>query len=101
MKTFLDTHRDRSSSFIIYGHINDTIWCDDLAQRTTEQYLVKLLKSRGCKHVIFYGEAGNRGAYCLDPVSARFFFGENATVPVRDVADRQASEGGGQVRSRS
>ena len=93
MKTFLDTHRDRSSSFILYGHINDTIWCSDLSQRTTEQYLVKLLKSRGYEHVIFYGEAGNRGAYCLDPVSARFFFGENASVPVREASSGQDAQG--------
>lgn len=90
MKTFLDTHMDRSSTFLLYGNLNDTIWCGDLSQRTVEQYLVKLLNSRGFEHVVFYGEAGTRGAYCLDPESARFFFSENAGVGVR-----RAGRGGG------
>ena len=85
MRTFLDTHLDRSSSFVVYGAVNDSLWCADLAERTSEQYLVKLLKSRGYEHVIFFGEAGTKGAYCLDPVSARFFFHENAGIPVRSI----------------
>ena len=94
MKTFLDTHRTRSSSFILYGNTNDTIWCGDLSERTSAQYLVKLLKNRGYEHVIFFDDTGNGGAYCLDPVSARFFFGENGTIPVREAGDGGSSQAG-------
>ena len=83
MKTFLDTHKDWSSTFLLYGNTNDSVWCADLTVRSSEQYLVRLLRSRGYKHVIFYGEAGTKGAYCLDPESARFFFGDNEGIPLR------------------
>lgn len=61
----------------MYGNLKDIIWCPDLIPRDLEHYLLKLLKSRGYEHVIFYGEAGTKGTYCLDEVSARFFFWEN------------------------
>ena len=82
MKTFLETHRDRSKSFVLYGNVNDMIWCGDMSVRSLEQYLVRLLKSRKYEHIIFYGDAGTRGAYCLDPQSARFFFGDNQNIPL-------------------
>lgn len=74
MKTFLDTNIAKTKSFILYGNLKDVIWCPDLMPRDLEHYLVKLLKSRGYEHIIFYGEAGTKGAYCLDEKSARFFF---------------------------
>jgi len=73
MKTFLDTNISKSKTFVLYGNLKDTIWCPDLMPRDIEHYLVKLLKSRGYEHIIFYGEAGTKGAYCLDEKSARFF----------------------------
>lgn len=82
MKTFLDTNITKTKSFILYGNLKDTIWCPDLMPRDLEHYLVKVLKSRGFKHVIFYGEAGTKGAYCLDEQSARFFFSANSKFPL-------------------
>ena len=94
MKTFLDTHRTRSSCFMLYGNIsNDTIWCGDLSKRTVEQYLVKLLKSRGYKHIIFFDDTGNCGAYCYDPVSARFFFADNKDKPIREYGVSVSEQG--------
>ena len=40
------------------------------------------MKSRGYRHIIFYGEAATKGAYCLDPQSVRFFFGANQDIPL-------------------
>lgn len=87
MKTFLDTHKGKSKTFIVYGNINDSIWCPDLAVRNFEQYLLKLLKSRGYQHVIFYGQAGTKGAYCLDPESSRFFFSENQGIGLPEAVE--------------
>lgn len=80
MKTFLDINVPKSKTFIIYGDLKDTIWCPDLIPRDFEHYLVRLLKSRGYEHVIFYGEAGTKGAYCLDAQSVRFFFSANEGI---------------------
>ena len=83
MLTFLDTYQTRSRSFILYGAVNDPIVCEDLAVRSFEQYLVKYLKSRGYKHIVFFSDAATKGAYCLDPVSARFFFPtDNGSLPL-------------------
>ena len=82
MKTFLDTNVSKSKTFVLYGNLKDTIWCPDLMPRDIEHYLVKLLKSRGYEHIIFYGEAGTKGAYCLDEKSARFFFSANLNIPL-------------------
>lgn len=82
MKTFLDTNISKSKTFVLYGNLKDTIWCPDLMPRDIEHYLVKLLKSRGYEHIIFYGEAGTKGAYCLDEKSARFFFSANLNIPL-------------------
>ena len=82
MKTFLDTNVAKSKSFLLYGNLKDMIWCPDLMPRDLEHYLVKLLKSRGYEHVIFYGEAGTKGAYCLDEKSVRFFFSANEGIPL-------------------
>lgn len=81
MKTFLDTNITKTKTFVVYGNLKDTIWCPDLLPRDIEHYLVKLLKSRGYEHVVFYGEAGTKGAYCLDEKSARFFFSANMNIP--------------------
>ncbi len=82
MKTFLETNISRTKTFVLYGNLKDTIWCPDLMPRDIEHYLVKLLKSRGYEHIIFYGEAGTKGAYCLDEQSARFFFSSNMDIPL-------------------
>ena len=82
MDTFLDTGLSKTRTFILYGNLKDTVWCGDLIPRDMEQYLVKLLKSRGYRHVIFYGGAGTKGAYCLDRESACFFFAENHSLPL-------------------
>ena len=95
MKTFLETHKERSRSFILYGNLNDTICCQDLAIRTSEQFLVKLLRSRGYRHIIFYGDAATKGAYCLDPQSVRFFFGDNRNLPAPVGADPLEEESDG------
>ena len=87
MKTFLDTYGDYSSTFVLYGNTNDTVWCGDLTVRSSEQFLVKLLKSRGYQHIVFYGDAATKGAYALDPQSVRFFFGDNQNVPLPPVQD--------------
>lgn len=81
MKTFLDEKIHESKTFILYGDFNDTICCKDLLPRNFEQYLVKYLKSRGYKHIIFYGE-GTKGAYCIDEESSRFFFQVNESIPL-------------------
>lgn len=87
MDTFLDINIEKTKSFILYGNLKDIIWCPDLMPRDFEHYLVKLLKSRGYEHIIFYGEAGTKGAYCLDEKSARFFFSSNAGIPLPETLD--------------
>ncbi|MGN0425384.1 MAG: AAA family ATPase [Acetatifactor sp.] len=82
MNTFLDTNLSKTKSFVIYGNLKDKIWCPDLLPRDIEHYLVKYLKSRGFEHVIFYGGAGTKGAYCHDEKSARFFFSGNSGIPL-------------------
>ncbi len=82
MKTFLETNISKTKTFVLYGNLKDTIWCPDLMPRDLEHYLVRLLKSRGYEHIIFYGEAGTKGAYCLDEQSARFFFSSNKDIPL-------------------
>ena len=97
MKTFLETHREDSRTFLLYGNTNDLICCGDLVLRSSEQFLVRLLKSRGFRHIVFYGDAANKGAYCLDPESARFFFGENRGLPLpKAEEDGEAAPGGAQ-----
>ena len=82
VKSFLDLHQANTRSYILYGMVNDPIVCADLAVRSFEQLLVRYLRSRGYKHVIFYSEAATKGAYCLDGESARFFFsGDNDKLP--------------------
>ena len=77
MKTYLDRGRTTGKTFLMYGNMNDVYYQGDLVPRNFEQMLVHYLKSRGYKHVIFYGEDGTKGAFCLDKVSAKFFFHEN------------------------
>ncbi len=76
MRTIFDENRHKTRTYLVYGNVNDLACPKDGILCNMEYYLVKLLKSRGYKHVIFYGGAGNRGAYCRDPESARFFFDE-------------------------
>lgn len=100
MKTFLETNISKTKTFVLYGNLKDTIWCPDLMPRDIEHYLVKLLKSRGYEHIIFYGEAGTKGAYCLDEQSARFFFSSNIDIPLpkafSDDIDQKLAESPGQ-----
>ena len=78
MKTFLDS---RSKLFLLYGNLTDEYCSGDLIRRDLESYLVSLLKSRGYQYVIFFGVGGNKGAYCRDEESARFFFVNNQGLP--------------------
>lgn len=94
MNTFLDTNLSKTKSFVIYGNLKDKIWCPDLLPRDIEHYLVKYLKSRGFEHVIFYGGAGTKGAYCHDEKSARFFFDGNKGIPLRTPLSGDFEEAG-------
>ena len=87
MRTFLETSLNRSKSFLLYGNLEDKYISSDLVIRNFEHYILRLLKSRGYRYVIFYGGSGARGAYCIDGESARFFFSENrhlSKIPVVD-----------------
>lgn len=64
-----------SKTFLIYGNMNDVFVGQDMVKRNFEQYLVCYLKEQGFKHVIFFGEDGTKGAYCLEKDSSLFFFG--------------------------
>lgn len=81
MALFFDKGIGRGKTYLLYGNINERFFGPDLAERDIEQYLVRLLKSRGYEHIVFYGQPGIKGKYCLDPVSARFFFSDNAGIP--------------------
>lgn len=81
MALFFDKGIGRGKTYLLYGNINERFFGPDLADRDMDQYLVRLLKSRGYEHIVFYGQPGNKGKYCLDPVSARFFFSDNAGIP--------------------
>lgn len=87
MALFFDKGIGRGKTFLLYGNINETFFCPDLVERDIEQYLVGLLKSKGYKHIVFYGQPGNKGKYCLDPVSARYFFSDNAGAPAPAVVN--------------
>lgn len=96
MKTFVDTQKYSSRSLLVYGNLADRFIDSDLVLRSFDQYLVKLLKDRGWEHIIFYGSDSNRGAYCLDPQSARFFFPESnsgVALPARHEADEKPGKG--------
>ena len=94
MALFFDTGIGMGKTFLLYGNVNEKFFGPDLVERDLEQYLVKLLKSRGYKHIVFYGPPGNRGEYCLDPESARFFFTENvgAALPASRNVDEIQNE---------
>lgn len=87
MTNLFDTHKFVTQSFLLYGSLDDHIVCGDLVLRSFEQYLAKLLKSRGYEHIIFYGDALTKGAYVLDPESARFFFPESRSIPIKERQD--------------
>ncbi len=99
MITFLDKYKNRKKTFVLYGDLNDIVMASDLVCRSFEEYLVALLKEHGYQHVIFFNSDGNRGAYCLDAESARFFFTENSKYPkpasissVSDLSKRTQSQ---------
>ena len=92
MKSFLDSY-DQSSSYLLYGNVNDPVVSADLCIRSFEQYLVKLLKSRGYRHIVFYSEAATKGAYCLDHESARFFFNRGKDLPLQLPPDIEEAAG--------
>ena len=77
MKTFLDRNGSVGKTFLMYGNMDDVYYHADLVPRNFEQMMVQYLKSRGYRHVIFFGEDGTKGAFCLDRTSANFFFHEN------------------------
>lgn len=83
-KTFLD-NVSNAKTFLIYGNVLDEYCTPDLCLRTFDEYLVKLLFSRGYKRVIFYGSDGTKGEYVLDPISARYFYNkENEEIPLSE-----------------
>ena len=82
MAIFFENGIGQGKTFLLYGNINERFFGPDLVERDFEQYLVKMLKSRGYRHIVFYGQPGNKGEYCLDPESARFFFSENKGIPL-------------------
>ena len=83
-KTFLD-NVDKAKTFLIYGNVLDEYCAPDLSLRDFDEYLVKLLFSRGYKHVVFYGSDGTKGEYVLDPRSARYFYDDqNKGIPLPD-----------------
>lgn len=92
MKTFFEMNISKTKTFVLYGNLQDTIWCPDLLPRDIEHYLVKLLKSRGYEHIVFYGEAGTKGAYCLDEESARFFFSSNRDIPLPQAISEESEQ---------
>ena len=92
MKTFFEMNVSRTKTFVLYGNLQDTIWCPDLIPRDIEHYLVKLLKSQEYEHIIFYGGAGTRGAYCLDEESARFFFSPNRDIPLPQAISEEVGQ---------
>ena len=93
MRTILDENRHKTRTYILYGNVNDLACPADNVLCNMEYYLVKLLKSRGYKHIVFYGGAGNRGIYCRDPESARFFFEEqNKGLELPDMTRALGSE---------
>ena len=92
MKTFFEMNLSRTKTFVLYGNLQDTIWCPDLIPRDIEHYLVKLLKSQEYEHIIFYGGAGTRGAYCLDEESARFFFSPNRDIPLPQAISEEVGQ---------
>lgn len=94
MKTFLDRSAAVGKTFLMYGNMDDVYYQADLVPRNFEQMLVQYLKSRGYHHVIFFGEDGTKGAFCLDRTSAKFFFHENRKEILESgkQKDRKSSE---------
>lgn len=92
MALFFDKGIGKGKTFILYGNVGDTFFCPDLVERDFEQYLVRMLKSRGYEHIVFYGQPGNKGKYCLDPVSARYFFSDNAGVAAPAVVNIEVED---------
>lgn len=87
MKSFLDTLHPQTKTYLLYGQLNDICIGPDLIIRPMEAALVRMLKDRGYKHIIFFGTEGNRGGYCLDPESARFFFTRSRGIPLPEAID--------------
>lgn len=81
MALFFDKGIGRGKTFLLYGKVKDKFFCNDLVERNIKQFLVRMLKSCGYEHIVFYGLSGNEGNHCLDPVSARFFYTDNAGAP--------------------
>ena len=73
MKNFLEQARGVTKTLLAYGNVNDLVIDHDLLASPFSVYLVRLLKSQGYQYVVFYGDEGNHGAYCLDAESARFW----------------------------
>ena len=83
-KTFLG-NADKAKTFLLYGNVLDEYCAPDLSLRDFDEYLIKLLFSRGYKHIVFYGSDGTKGEYVLDPRSARYFYDDqNKEIPLPD-----------------
>ena len=81
-KTFFD-NISKAKTFLLYGNVLDEYCAPDLSLRTFEEYLIKLLFSKGYKHVVFYGSDGTKGEYVRDPRSARYFYADkNDGIPL-------------------
>ena len=70
MKNFLEQARGVTKTLLAYGNVNDLIIDHDLLASPFSVYLVRLLKAQGYQHIVFYGDEGNHGAFCLDAESA-------------------------------
>lgn len=89
MALFFENGIGQGKTFLLYGNISERFFGWDLTERDFEQYLVRLLKSKGYEHIVFYGQAGVKGKYCLDPQSARFFFSDNVDIPMPSPVDTE------------
>ena len=93
MKNFLEQARGVTKTLLAYGNVNDLIIDHDLLASPFSVYLVRLLKAQGYQHIVFYGDEGNHGAFCLDAESARFWLRNPDAPPVRR---HEINEQGGQ-----
>lgn len=93
--TFIDKNLSMAKTHLIYGNILDEFCSPDLKIRDIDEYLVKFLRERGYKHIVFYGSAGNKGEYTVDYTSARYFYsGENSNcaLPSFDISENEDNE---------
>ncbi len=98
--TFIDKNISMAKTHLIYGNILDEFCSPDLKLRDFDEYLVRFLRERGYKHVIFYGAAGTKGEYVVDYASARFFYDDDngsLALPTFDIPDEDNKEDSGKT----